>query len=247
MALQTQAPLSLVVENSKLRSDLLAEKIINAQLQHLCTGFEKALGDRDVSVKIFQAQLEEAAKEGQKAAAANAASIEALNEQTAAITARFTESQQSVAHSAALAASANQLSSQLSSMAALLADSQRDLGSRDDELRAKAVEIAALQAERADLTQRLHSHNALKVSAPQKSKQRNTVWQNLDLLFWTLQGHHAELSSQLGSITELLATLQHDLAGRDAEIKVKSSEISALQKERAELAQRLYGHDELKV
>jgi hypothetical protein len=61
------------------------------------------------------------------------------------------------------------------------------------------------------------------------------------------QGQHSELSGQLSALTASLAALQNDVAARDAELKAKAVEIASLQSERAELAQRLYGHTELQV
>ena len=52
------APLALVIENSKLRSELLNEKLLSAQLRGICDQFDSAINERDAAIALLKHDLE---------------------------------------------------------------------------------------------------------------------------------------------------------------------------------------------
>ena len=110
-------PLALIIENSKLRSDLLAEKSLNIQLLGFRDHFDDAIGDRDARIESLEADLTAAAKE--------VSTETERNHELSKVVSELTE-KLSKAHSS-------------------IASMKKDIDSRDVELSVKTVEILELK------------------------------------------------------------------------------------------------------
>lgn len=112
------SPLALVVENSKLRADLLSEKALNAQLVSFRDHFEGALAERAAEIERLEAALSDSTR-------VTALDTEKRAEQEAATV---------------------ELAARLGATTDRLEELQRALESRDADVRARTAEAAALRA-----------------------------------------------------------------------------------------------------